>query len=233
MIFRRLNKKVVALFLSLSLMVPIPSQAFINPADTAALLQILANGISQLIELKNMIDTARSNLRMVKDLNSGIDHALGALKTKYPDKALELYSDWMSSSSSKKKFSSVYGEVIKSGDETIQKHLDRSVIDAIVQNNKTLDSATKIDSIGEKITSQSQGASPKGAARLTAQALGVGLHVQNQSLRIQASQLKLDAQRLAAKNKKDKEESKMFMESSKLLKKGMQSQKDSFQTPRF
>ena len=233
MVFKRINKGIATLLLSLSLMIPSPSYAFINPADTAALLQILANGISQLIELKNMIDTARNKLELMKDLNSGIDVALGALRTAYPDKALELYSDWKSSSGSRKKFSSIYGEVVKSSAEVVQKHLDQSILDAIVQNNKTMDSTSKIDSIGEKISSQSQGASPKGAARLSAQALGVGLHVQNQSLRVQASQLKLDAQTLAAQNKKDKEEARVFMKSSQLLKKGMQSQKDSFKTPRF
>lgn len=220
--------------LSISLALPISSYGFFgNPADTVALMQILANNIKQLIQLRNIIQTAKRELDLIRDINSGIDYAIGVVKTKYPNQAIDLYSDWKSSGSSRGKLFSIYGSVPKSGDETIQRHLDQSVVDTIVQSNQTVENSDQVDGIGERIKEQSMGASPKGAARLAAQALGVGLHVQNQTLRVQASQLKLDAQKLAVQNKKDKEEARMFMHSSNLLKNAMQSQKDSFQTPRF
>lgn len=206
---------------------------FSNPADTAALLQILANNIKQLIELKNIIQNAKNHLQMVKDINSGIDQALGLIETHYPNKALDLYRDWQNVSASEDKLEAIYGVIVKSKDELAQKHLDRSVIDAFIQNNETLDHTDDIDRIGEQIKDRSLGASPKGAARLTAQALGVGLHVQNQSLRLQASQLKLQAQKIAYENKIEKEETKMFLESSQQLKNAMESQKNNYQTPRF
>jgi hypothetical protein len=224
----------LSVVLVFSLTFPKPSFGFFgNPADTAALLQILATTLKQLIELKNMVDAAETQVQMFKDLNSGIDHALGLIETHYPNKALDLYRDWQTVSQSHDKLEAIYGVVVKSKDELAQKHMDQSIVDAVLQNNETLQHADRIDLIGEAIIEQSAVVSPKGAARLTAEALGVGLQAQNQSLRLQSSSLKLEAQRLANENKKEKEETKMFLETSGTLKKAMDEKKNNYKTPRF
>lgn len=228
-------KKFLAIILLLvGVASPLPSKAFWgNPADTAALLQILATTIKQLIELKQIVDTAESQLQAFKDLNSGVDHAIGLIETHYPNKALDLYRDWQSVSQAEDKLQAIYGVVVKSKDELAQKHMDQSIVDAVLQNNETLQHADRIDLIGEAIIEQSAVVSPKGAARLTAEALGVGLQVQNQSLRLQSSSLKLQAQKMANENKREKEETKLFLESSQNLKKAMTEKKDNYKTPRF
>lgn len=228
-------KKVITSFaLVISLAMPQSAFSFFgNPADTVALLQILANNIKQLIEMRNMIRTAKHELQMVKDLNSGIDYALGVVESRFPNQALSLYNDWKYVGDSEDKLQAIYGAVVNSKNKVAQEHMDRSVIDAVIQNNETLRQAGQVDKIGDRISRQSEGASPKGAARLAAQGIGVGLHVQNQSLRIQASQLKLQAQKVAYENKIEKEETKIFLDSAKQLKSAMKGQKNTFRTPRF
>lgn len=229
-----MKKSLASLLLVIAFSIPKPSLAFWgNPADTAALLQILATTLKQLIELKNMVDAAETQIQMFKDLNSGIDHTLGLIQTHYPNKALDVYNDWKTVSQAKDKLEAIYGVVVKSKDELAQKHMDQSIVDAVLQNNETLAHADRIDLIGEAIIDQSAVVSPKGAARLTAEALGVNLQAQNQVIRLQSSSLKLQAQKLANENKKEKEETKLFLESSQNLKKAMDEKKDNYKTPRF
>ena len=229
-----MKKYLASSLLVIAMSIPKPSQAFFgNPADTAALLQILATTLKQLIELKNIVDSAKTQVQMFKDLNSGIDHALGLIQTHYPNKALDIYNDWKTVSQAEDKLEAIYGVVVKSKDELSQKHMDQSIVDAVLQNNETLEHAERIDLIGEAIIDQSAVVSPKGAARLTAEALGVNLQAQNQVIRLQSSSLKLQAQKLANENKKEKAETKLFLESSQNLKKAMDEKKDNYKTPRF
>lgn len=229
-----MKKSLASLLLVIAFSIPKPASAFWgNPADTAALLQILATTLKQLIELKNMVDAAETQIQMFKDLNSGIDHTLGLIQTHYPNKALDVYNDWKTVSQAEDKLEAIYGVVVKSKDELSQKHMDQSIVDAVLQNNETLAHADRIDLIGEAIIDQSAVVSPKGAARLTAEAMGVNLQAQNQVIRLQSSSLKLQAQKLANENKKEKEETKLFLESSQNLKKAMDQKKDNYKTPRF
>ena len=229
-----MKRFILRILVVVTIAMPQSSYSFFgNPADTAALLQILANNIKQLIEMRNMLQTAKNELQMIKDINSGIDYALGIVESRFPNQALSLYNDWKYVGDSQDKLQAIYGAVVNSKNKLAQQHIDRSIIDAVLQNNETLQQTGQVDEIGERIKRQSEGASPKGSQRLIAQGVGVGLHVQNQSLRVQASQLKLQAQKLAYENKIEKEETKFFLESSKQLKNAMKDHKNTFRTPRF
>ncbi|MBI2712610.1 MAG: hypothetical protein HYX41_07145, partial [Bdellovibrio sp.] len=76
-------------------------------------------------------------------------------------------------------------------------------------------------------------ASPGGAQKLTAETLGVMLHVMNQSLRAQATGLKLQAQALAIQNHKEKEGSRQLVADSESLSASMKSEPLNFSIPRL
>ena len=155
------------------------------------------------------------------------------MRTVYPDANLEIYKSWENYENAFRKAEEIYGHAVNSKEAASQGHLDKSIVEAIIMYNKMAKHSKHIDVIGEQIKSQSLYASPKGAARLTAQGVGVGLHVQNQSLKTQSAILKLQAQNSAIKNKKDKDETRFFLKSTNKLKKTMQEHNPKFKTPRF
>jgi hypothetical protein len=103
----------------------------------------------------------------------------------------------------------------------------------VTLNNSIYSYSRDIDAIGEEIKSDSHSVSPGGAQKLTAQSLGVMLHVMNASLRAQATSLKLQAEFLALQNHKDKEASRETSEASRSLKTAIETQPPKFETPRF
>ena len=61
-------------------------------------------------------------------------------------------------------------------------------------NNSIYDYTAQLDKIGEEIKQYSHAVSPGGAQKLTAQSLGVVVHVMNEQLRATATGLKMQAQ---------------------------------------
>ena len=61
-----------------------------------------------------------------------------------------------------------------------------------------------------KIIAESRGASPKGAARISAQTSAEILHTLNQLLKINGQMLKLQSEQLAVRNKEDKDSVRHF-----------------------
>ena len=229
-----MKKLMLSILIALSLVVPQKSEAFWgNPADTMYLAKILMNAIQQLRQLQQVVGTARNNLRLLTTVNRGISEALNLINTIYPEAKLNAYSDWDEIQAALDKIEEIYGKVEDSKDASHQSNLDQSVAESIVMYNKLMKHSKRIDVIGENIKSQSLGASPKGAVRLSAQAAGVSLHVQNQSLRTQGAILKLQAQQSAATNKKEKDETRFFLKSARKLKSAMQKHDPQYKTPRF
>lgn len=100
-------------------------------------------------------------------------------------------------------------------------------------NNSIYDYTKQIDQIGEQVKVYSHQVSPGGAQKLTAQTMGVLLHVMNTSLRAQATGLKLQAQNTAIQNKKDKEFTRNTLKITDDLQAAMKAQKTELQMPRF
>jgi hypothetical protein len=115
----------------------------------------------------------------------------------------------------------------------VQRDADQSIVEAVSLNNSIYQYSKVIDEIGEMIKSQSHAVSPGGAAKLTAQSLGVMLHLQNEMLRTQATGLKLQAQALALQNRKDKERTRQMVSGADDLNSAMANQKPKFALPRF
>ncbi len=212
---------------------PLPARADMFGGDLIYLAQILANAIEQLAKTKEMLSNSKSNLELLKEVNQGINDSLGLAKTIFPDIDPGIYNDWNKVSDALNRLQQIYGIVTPSPHEKIYSNADRSVAEAISLNNSIYTYTKEIDQIGEAIKDASHLVSPKGAQKLTAQSLGVMIHVLNQGLRAQATGLKLQAQTMAAQTKKDKDATREYLSTATSLKIAMKSQKAQFKTPRF
>jgi hypothetical protein len=227
------KKIIVGLMAFLIASAPRPARADIWGGDVAVLIQILANALQQLAQLRQVVSTGRDSLDLVREINRGINDALRLGQTISPDRDPGLYREWKRLEAASRGVDQVYGTVPDSPMSRVQKDTDQSVAEAITLNNSIYDFTGRIDEIGDEIKAYSHVASPGGAAKVTAESLGVMLHVQNEMLRAQATGMKIQAQSLALQNRKDKDETRHYLENSKSLVSALKSQDVSFTVPRF
>lgn len=221
---------ICALFVSLNFSSVAKADLF--GADVGVLTSILAEAVQQLAALQSIIGTGQDTLGLMRDVHKGINDSLNMLKTVNPSDP-GTYADWQKAYDSLRKLKQIYGETMDSSEAGIQNDADQSVAEAISLNNSIYRQAEQTDEIGEQVKDYSHSASPDGAQKLTAQTLGVMIHVMNSSARAQATGLKLQAQTLALQNRKDKEATKTLLTTSDSLGKAFANQKTGFQLPRF
>lgn len=226
-------KKFVAICMSLLLLSTQPARADLWGGDVAVLVQILANALQQLAQLKQILDTGKSNLELIREINRGINDSLNMVRTVYPDIDPGIYKDWQSVQDAVNKLETIYGIASPSLNQRVYRDTDQNVAEAVQLNNSIYEYTKQIDEIGEAIKQVSHDVSPGGAQKLTAQTLGVMLHVMNQNLRTQATGLKLQAQSMALQNKKDKDSTREFLSNSETLRVAMKNEKVEFKAPRF
>ena len=104
----------------------------------------------------------------------------------------------------------LYGMIPLTNESRLEAAHDQSVAEAITLHNQAFDYAALIDPEAERIKDYSRGTSPAGSARLTAQSLGVLIHVSNQILRTNAAMLKIMSENLALQNHHEKLNSSQF-----------------------
>jgi hypothetical protein len=224
-------KKLILIFLMLFSVTPCRADLF--GGDVAVLTQILANAFQQLAQLRSILGTGQDNLNLMRDVYKGISDALNLIRTVNPTWDPGVYRDWQGVDDALRKLQDVYGIVIPSSEAQVQKNTDQSVAEAVSLNNSIYTYTKQIDDIGEQIKDYSRSVSPVGAQKLTAQSLGVMLHVLNQSLRAQATGMKLQAEALAIQNRKDKEFTRYSIETADSMKAEMNTKKPFFQFPQF
>ncbi len=227
-----MKKLTLVLLMCLSLS-PRPAKADMWGGDIPLLIEIVFNTLQQLLTMKDMLENAEDQLDLLKEINAGINDSLQVLRTSYPNIDPGIYRDWSNIGDAMRELQKIYGVTLPSANESVEKDTDQSVAEAIVLNNDIYKYTREIDEIGEMIKSYSHEVSPGGAAKLTAQSLGVMLNVLNQSLRAQATSLKLQAQTLAVTNKQSKEMTKSTLGSASELSLGMKELKPSFEIPRL
>ncbi len=201
--------------------------------DVVVLGQILIQTIQQLNQLRQIFQMGSDQVDLIRDINRGINDSLRFLRTINPNSDPGIFRDWAQTSDAIRAVIDLYGGVVPSKDARVQASADQSVAEAVALNNSIYTYTRDIDSIGEEIKSYSHTVSPGGAQKLTAQSMGVMLHVMNTSLRAQATSLKLQAEVLALQNHKDKEASRETSEVSSALKNAVDAQTPKFETPRF
>ena len=228
-----MKKKIIWIFLSMTLAHTNIARADLFGADVAVLTQILAQAIQQLVQLKAILQTGDDTLGLLQDINRGINDSLDLMRTVSPYVSPGVYGDLKKVEDVLKRFSDIYGIVTDSPNAKAQSSVDQSVAEAVALNASIYDYTKQIDQIGEEIKNYSHDVSPGGAQKLTAQSLGVVIHVLTQSLRAQGTLLKLQAQSVALTNKHEKDYSSQFISAAGVLTKAMKSNDSQFERPRF
>lgn len=226
-------KKLIVSILAFVLLTHQPAQASMFGEENLVLAKILANAVQQLTQLRSILQNGRDNINLVRDLNRGINDSLYLFKTISPNSNPGLYKEWEKASEALAKLEGIYGIATDSRDMKIQKDADQSIAEAIALNNTIYKYTKEIDDIGERIKSYSHTVSPGGAAKLTAQSMGVMINLQNELLRTQATGLKLQAQSLAIQNRKDKDRTRQMKEGAEGINIALKNAQPQFKLPRF
>lgn len=228
-----MKRRVLAILSAGLLLMPASSSADIFGSDTAVLVQILANAVKQLVELQQIVDSGKDTLGLLRDINRGINDSLAVIDTLAPYIDPGLYKELKRVEAVARHLRDVYGVIVDSPEAKVQSDTDEVVAEGIAMNNSIYDYATQLDRIGEEIKQYSHAVSPGGAQKLTAQSIGVLIHVMNQGLRANATSLKLQAQAMAIQNRKEKNQTAQYLNQMNTLKSAMQKNEIKFQFPRF
>jgi hypothetical protein len=229
-----MKKFALVFIISFSLVLtPFKARADLFGGDVAVLTQILVQAIKQLYELQRIVETGQDTLYLMRDINRGINDSMKLVESLGPYIDPGLYKELKKFDDLLKHLQGSYGVVVDSPDRKPQEETDQVVSEAISLNNNLYDYAKELDQVGERIKTFSHEVSPGGAQKLTAQSLGVMVHIMNQNLRATATGLKIQAQSLALQNKKEKQETEAFLGQARLLKRMMQTKEAKFEFPRF
>lgn len=229
-----MKKQILKLVMVLGMLVPQKASAFWgNPADTMYLAQLLANALKQLYELQQIVRSGQDSLNLMRDINRGINDSMTVVDSMGPFLDPGLYKELRNVAQIIEHFRRVYGTAARSPDEQVQTDTDQVIAESISLTNNLYEYAKELDQLGERIKAFSHNVSPGGAQKLTAQSLGVMVHIMNQQMRAQGQAMKLQAQSIAIQNKKDKEQTRTFLEQTGTLKSAMKQANPKFEFPRF
>lgn len=228
-------KKWLAAFVALGIFLsfPMDARASIFGEENIVLAQILQQTILQLAELKSILQSGKDTLGLMEDINRGINDSLHLAETLGVHIDPGVYRDLRQVDEAVQAVENIYGRPVNSAEATVQRNTDKTVAEAITFNNELNDYTQKLDHIGEEIKTYSHVVSPGGAAKLTAESMGVLIHVMNQQIRANGLGLKLQAQALAVQNKKDKDATEQYLKEGQVLREKMQTMTASFDLPRF
>lgn len=222
---------VVSVFCAFAITPPRATALF--GSDVVVLVQILSNAIKQLYELQQIVRNARDTLNFMQDINRGINDSLRVIESLGGQIDPGVYRELKKYTDLSRHLGEIYGTVSPSLEAHSLLETDQVAMDAIGLHNNLYDYANSLDRIGEEIKRFSHETSPGGAQKLTAQGLGVMIHVQDQQLRATSTALKISAQDLLMRNRERKAESKEYLNQANLLKSKMQSHTINFDFPRF
>ena len=178
--------------------------------DIPLLTEIVANTLQQLEQMRQILGTGQDTLGLLRDINKGVRDALNLTRTMNNSLTPGVLSDLTRVEDLLSTVEKLYGQVPQTSEATMQRTTDQSVAEAIHLHNEAFRYADLIDPEAERIKEYSRDVSPLGAERLTAQSLGVMIHVLNQVLRTNASILKIQSEQLALQNRKEKLSSQQF-----------------------
>ena len=178
--------------------------------DLPLLTQIVVNTLQQLSKLQDIIGQGQESIDLVKDINRGIRDAMDIMSTMNSTLSPGILSDLQKLEQVLATVEDLYGRIPKTPNAELQRTTDITVAEGIHLHNEAFRYADKVDPEAERIKVYAKEVNPLGAGKLSAQALGVLIHVMNQILRTNAAILKLQSEQLALQNRKEKQESEQF-----------------------
>ena len=205
-----MKKKIVAVFLAFTLIVPRPAKADLFGGDVAVLVQILAQAIQQLYQLKQIFGTAQDTLGLMRDINRGIRDGLAVIRVINPKFNPGLYGGLETADQVQRAIEDLYGAIPQTSEYRLQEAQDKSVAESISMNGTLFQYADNVDDEAKRIIAHSQSTNPQGSAKLTNQALAVLIGVTTQVLRTNSMMLKMMGQNMALSNRKEKLQATQF-----------------------
>jgi len=207
---KNIKNTLMAGIMSILLLVPQPSRADIFGGDIAVLVQILANALQQLAQLRQILGTGADSLNLMRDINRGIRDGLAVIQILNPKFNPGLYGDLDTADRVLSAIQDLYGRIPQTGEARLQQAQDRSVSESIAMNGTLFRFADEADGESKRIIAHAQVVSPQGAAKLTAQSLAVLIGVTTQVLRTNSMMLKMMGENMALQNRKEKVQSAQF-----------------------
>jgi hypothetical protein len=206
-----MKKKIVAVMLAFTLAIqPRPAKADLFGGDVAVLVQILAQAIQQLYQLKQIFGTAQDTLGLMRDINRGIRDGLAVIRIINPKFNPGLYGGLETAEQVQRAIEDLYGAIPQTSEYRLQEAQDKSVSESISMNGTLFQYADSVDDETKRIIAHAQKVSPQGAAKLTAESLAVLIGVTTQVLRTNSMMLKMMGQNMALSNRKEKLQATQF-----------------------
>jgi hypothetical protein len=205
-----MKKRILILFISLSMLVPKSASADIWGGDVAVLVQILANAVAQLIQLKQILSTGGDTLDLLRDINNGIRDGLSIIQIINPKFNPGLYGNIRDADRVLQVLTDLYGKVPQTTEARLEMAQDQSVAESLAMHGALYEFADQADAESQKMLAHAQVVSPQGAAKLQAQSLAVLIGVTTQVLRTNSAMLKIMAQNMALENRHGKIRSEQF-----------------------
>lgn len=205
-----MKKRILAVFICFTLITPKPAKADLFGGDVVVLVQILAQAIQQLYQLKQIFGTAQDTLGLMKDINRGIRDGLAVIRIINPKFNPGLYGGLETADQVQRAIEDLYGTIPQTSEYRLQEAQDKSVAESISMNGTLFQYADSVDDETKRIIAHSQSTNPQGSAKLTNQALAVLIGVTTQVLRTNSMMLKMMGQNMALSNRKEKLQATQF-----------------------
>jgi hypothetical protein len=206
----RLKKILLVPLICFTLLFPTPSRADLFGGDVAVLVQILAQAIQQLAQLRQIFQTGEDTLGLLRDINRGIRDGLSVIQIINPRFNPGLYGDVTQADRVLSVIQDLYGKIPQSPDAKLQAAQDQSVAESLAMHGSLYRYADQVDQESQRIMTHAQAVNPQGAVKLQAQSMAVLIGVTTQVLRTNSAMLKLMAENLALSNRKEKLNAEQF-----------------------
>lgn len=204
------KKRIIAITLCFTLILPKPAKADLFGGDVAVLVQILAQTIKQLYELQRIVSTGQDTLSLMRDINRGVRDGLAIIRIVNPKFNPGLYGGLETIDQVQRAIEDLYGAIPQTSEYRLQEAQDKSVSESIAMNGTLFQYADSVDEETKRIIAHAQKVSPQGAGKLTAESLAVLIGVTTQVLRTNSMMLKMMGQNMALSNRKEKLQATQF-----------------------
>lgn len=206
----RIKQKIILVIFCFTLATPRVAKADLWGGDVAVLIQILAQTIKQLYELKQIVNTGEDTLSLLRDINKGVRDGLNVIRIINPKFNPGLYGSLDTMDQVLRAIEDLYGVIPQTSEYRLQEAQDRAVSESIAMNGTLFQYADSVDSETKRIMAHAQVVSPQGAGKLTAESLAVLIGVTTQVLRTNSMMLKMMGQTMALSNRKEKLQASQF-----------------------
>ena len=179
-----------------------------------------------------VIDQAKIHDQYLRVINLGIENSIGLMNS-LPVKDERILGELRSFQNALGAIENIYGKIPNSKEGAMQLLIDQSVAESFKMINDSREYSRVQESNAVQISIQSRQASPKGAARMTAETNAQILHTLNQILKVNGQMLKLQGENLALNNKDGKDSIIGHQKLKSDMRISLSSFRGDFKLPRF